>query len=290
VKKKVAGKNRKRTTKKNVKKKVAEKKSYLDELLKFLISEEFTGYTDFHSACREGNLNLVQSLVQQGFDMNTCNYEGSTGFHFACSYGCLNVVKYLISCGININEKNNYDNTGFMCACEHNRLEVVKYLTEVGCQMNETDINGETGFIFACEMGHIDVVKHLVLSGCNINQKSCNRRPAWEVGLGHPNIAVFLIEHGCEFNSWLIRVPVEIDQEYREIEYTMDLARKFYYRTREIEEIRTTILNFWIDVDPLIIDKIVEMTCGLQNVKNFIDNMPIIEFFFPYIQDQTQIF
>jgi ankyrin repeat protein len=46
-----------------------------------------------------GNLNVVQFLLQQGFDMNCVENNGVTGFHFACVSGNLNVVQFLLQQG-----------------------------------------------------------------------------------------------------------------------------------------------------------------------------------------------
>merc|ERR1712034_154500 len=63
------------------------------------------GETGFHFACLGGSLNVVQFLLQQGFDMNTSDNSGTTGFIGACLAGNVNIIWFLLHHGFtNINE------------------------------------------------------------------------------------------------------------------------------------------------------------------------------------------
>jgi len=93
-----------------------------------------------------GNLNVVQFLVTEGFDMYHRNNNGLTGFHIACFSGNSNVVQFLISQGFDMNTTANDDWNGFHAACMSGSLNVIRVLLKNGFEsINEFasgDMNG----------------------------------------------------------------------------------------------------------------------------------------------------
>merc|ERR1712034_154956 len=107
------------------------------------------GRTGFHLACHYGNLNVVQFLLQQGFDWNVRDNYGNTGFHYACDNGKVNVVQFLlVQQGFEgINEPNFQGKPGLYLIEQRRRLSknqlllpCILLLIESGAQMNENDV------------------------------------------------------------------------------------------------------------------------------------------------------
>jgi len=107
------------------------------------------GYTGFHWACYYGELNVVQFLVQKGFDWTVLVNDGNTGFHLACYYGNLNVVLFLVQQRFEgINETDFRGNTGLKqligqrWRLSENELFMpcILLLIESGAQMNQNDV------------------------------------------------------------------------------------------------------------------------------------------------------
>ncbi|EAY08168.1 ankyrin repeat protein, putative [Trichomonas vaginalis G3] len=82
-----------------------------------------------HFASENGNLRLVQSLIECGCDKEAEDNCGHTPLFWASRNSHLEVVKYLISIGAN---KEGNNNTPLIEASRHGHLEVVKYLISVG--------------------------------------------------------------------------------------------------------------------------------------------------------------
>ena len=57
----------------------------------------------FRDACKEGNVDEVKRMVQEGFDMFTelGGYK-QDGFHFACLRGHFEIVKFLVDKGAKV--------------------------------------------------------------------------------------------------------------------------------------------------------------------------------------------
>jgi len=94
-------------------------------------------------ACAKGNLNVVQFLLQRGFDMNIGNNDGTTGFHLACAKGDLKVVQFLLlQQGFDMNVRDNNGKTGFYAACFCGQLNMVQFLIHhVSERINELDVH-----------------------------------------------------------------------------------------------------------------------------------------------------
>jgi len=111
------------------------------KLNKFLIQQGFKLH-DKNTGTRFGNLNVVQFLLQQGFDMNVGDNNGGTGFHFACVCGNLNVVQFLLQQGFDMYAGDNLGSTGFIWACIAGNLNLIRYLLTHGFEnINEFSID-----------------------------------------------------------------------------------------------------------------------------------------------------
>jgi len=123
------------------------------------------GNPGFHHACAEGHLNVVQSLLQQGFDINIGDNDGNTGFHQACYNGCLNVIQFLLQQGFDWSVRDNNGRTGFHDACFSDNLNVVQFLVQRGFDWNVVNNLRRTGFHLACISGNVNVIRFLLQHG-----------------------------------------------------------------------------------------------------------------------------
>jgi ankyrin repeat protein len=134
-----------------------------------VVGKNNDGFLTFHDACAEGNLKMVESyLAEQGglfaclSFMNNVDKFGYTGFHLACRYGKLNVVQCLLQTGFDMSIPDNFGYTGFHYACRCGKLKVIQLLIQEGCDINIIRKDGATGFHLACRYGELTVVRLLV--------------------------------------------------------------------------------------------------------------------------------
>ena len=53
--------------------------------------------TPFHQAARDGDVDQIRELLQQGkYQVNCTDNNGWTPLHWACDNGCLGVVRVLV--------------------------------------------------------------------------------------------------------------------------------------------------------------------------------------------------
>ena len=99
-----------------------------------LNTKDTNGWTAFMLACREGQKDVVQLLLNHSeiIDLNARNNFGMTAFMEACLIGHKDVVKLLLdhSNEIDLNARTNKGNTAFTTSCKNGLKDVVKLLLE----------------------------------------------------------------------------------------------------------------------------------------------------------------
>ncbi|CAC5418977.1 unnamed protein product [Mytilus coruscus] len=148
------------------------------------------------AACTEGHLQIVQTLVKYGYDI-----DGVLSPLFAaCHNGHTDIVNFLLACNCEVDSKNQHGQTALHGACMNGNTEIVLALLERGCCINEQNSCKETPLFNACKHGYLDVVNILLKFNCRIN--ICNYlsenflHAACEKG--HKDIEEVLIRNKCD--------------------------------------------------------------------------------------------
>jgi hypothetical protein len=122
-------------------------------------------------AARKGNLELVNSQLENGTDVNSRDKNGWTPLIWATCRGNAGLIKILLEKGADINAKNIEGRTALMYASDNGSIKVVKMLLEAGVQVDDKDNNGCTALIFASDNGWVETVKMLMEAGAQIDDK-----------------------------------------------------------------------------------------------------------------------
>ncbi|XP_075050677.1 tonsoku-like protein [Mixophyes fleayi] len=105
------------------------------------------GETVLHRACIEGNVKLVQCLLEKGHPLNPRDYCGWTPLHEACNHDHLDIVQLLLDRGANIN-----DAGGSLCegitplhdALSNGNFHVAQLLINRGASVTQKNGKGAT--------------------------------------------------------------------------------------------------------------------------------------------------
>ena len=104
--------------------------------------------------------------------INAKNGYGYTALIDASKNGDLEKVKLLIENGANIEVKDNKGDTALILASYCRRLEIIKYLVEKGANINATNDNGRTALMWASIWRDLEMVKLLIEIGADVNIKN----------------------------------------------------------------------------------------------------------------------
>lgn len=83
-------------------------------------------------AASRGDLQAINALIQEGVQVNGCDYDGRTALHLACSEGHSNVIGALIAAGASVNSKDRWGAYPMDDACRKGNPECERILTEAG--------------------------------------------------------------------------------------------------------------------------------------------------------------
>ena len=85
-------------------------------------------------AASMGDTQKVQTLLEQGTDVNAKDDDGSTALMAAATYGHIEVVQNLLAQGADVNAKDNNGSTAIMMAKKEGHKEIVRILMEAGAK------------------------------------------------------------------------------------------------------------------------------------------------------------
>ena len=162
------------------------------------------GSSGLHMAAQEGNLEIVEWIIQNGGDVNIQCSEKTTPLHTAAQRGFLKIVESLIKNGADIDAKAIENNTTpLMAAVECDNIEIAMYLIKIGADIDSATKDGWTPLHLASVKGFFELVEYLIAKEANINAKGKLGETPLHVALQHDQnkIIEYLIEKGADVNS-----------------------------------------------------------------------------------------
>ena len=122
------------------------------------------------SVAQNGNIALVQKLLDDGANPNIQTTHGYTALMMATSYtGFTDIVGLLLNRGAYPNMLNSFGDTALMLASSVGHTDIVNLLLYSGANPNIQNNLGDTALIMASLRGHTDIVELLLYSGANPN-------------------------------------------------------------------------------------------------------------------------
>lgn len=191
---------------------------------------------DLLTAAKEGNIERVQELINEGVDLNMETDNGPTALMLAARYNNTEMVKILLKAGADLNiqqrksgwtalmfAENNieiiklliqarakldlYTVKGFtalILAIIHNKVETVKLLIQAGAKLDLYTVKGFTALIAAIIHNKIEIVRIILEAGADSNQKNLNKHLTplmYASDRNNVEIVNLLIQAGAEINS-----------------------------------------------------------------------------------------
>jgi uncharacterized protein len=156
------------------------------------------------AAVRSGDAKGVESLLEQGLDVNQPQGDGATALHFAVYRDDLGIIQRLIAAGANLNAADDLGVVPLALACLNGSAEVVEMLLMAGADPNRARTNGETPLMTASRVGNARVVKTLIESGAKLDaRENAHTQTAlmFAVAEGHREVVEVLLDAGAHVNA-----------------------------------------------------------------------------------------
>ena len=130
-------------------------------------------HTALQFAVDEGEVDVVQVLIDAGADINIQNDEGSSPLNTACASGALDVVKMLVEAGAGLRATDNKGHTCLILAARFRQTKIVRYLVGLPeVELNHRDtVKNFTALHYSVENEDTDVVRVLIDAGADIETR-----------------------------------------------------------------------------------------------------------------------
>ena len=129
-------------------------------------------YDDFFSAIEQDKPEVIQKLLDRGFDPNTVNPKGIPGLLLATQKKSLALLRVLSQAkGVDLNFTNPQSENSLMLAAIQNQLELAQLLIDQGAEVNKA---GWTPLHYAATKGHIDMMRLLMENDAYLDAESPN--------------------------------------------------------------------------------------------------------------------
>lgn len=160
---------------------------------------------DLTNAGEHDKLDVIQSALKEGIDINRLDSQGWTALAAAAEFGSAATVEFLLDHGANINRKNAKGETALFQA--RGSLETANVLVERGIDINATDFYGHVALNSALTSreseAHMQVIEFLLLKGANPNVKDEEGRTPLHQAARNINVrgAKLLLRFGADVNA-----------------------------------------------------------------------------------------
>ena len=116
----------------------------------------------FHNAASEGDVSLVESMLQEGVPVYCVDRVDQTALFFAAYYNRTDVIRLLLQKGADVNKQNWIGNTPLHNAAMFNSTaEVIAMLIDHGASINITNNEGYKPIDYARQFGREAAVRML---------------------------------------------------------------------------------------------------------------------------------
>jgi uncharacterized protein len=155
-------------------------------------------------AVRRGDGIAVESLLQQGVDVNARQGDGATALHWAAHQDDRAMVERLLRAGADVKAANDLGVTPLLLACTNGSAAVVEALLNAGADPNAAAPGRETPLMVASWTGSVDVVRRLIAARADVNAKEASRQQTalmWAASERHAEIVRLLTQSGADVHA-----------------------------------------------------------------------------------------
>jgi ankyrin repeat protein len=120
-------------------------------------------------AARQGDIQTVQALLQQGLDVNGLGLDGTPALHWAVRVDDQDLVNLLLRAGADVNAANRYGQAPLHVAVQQRHAGMMQLLLDAGANVEQADGSGEPPLLIATRLEDPALVDLLLAHGAEID-------------------------------------------------------------------------------------------------------------------------
>jgi len=152
------------------------------------------------SAAKNGDIDSIKSLRQEGGNYSDMDYNGRTPLHIASSEGHYLLVEAMLQEGAPVHQRDRVGHTPLTDAVMNKNFEVIELLKNAGavCKLSRFHISNELCTL--ATMNDLDGLTAWHVGGVDLDTLNYDDRTALHVAVaeGHEDVVRFLISQGCD--------------------------------------------------------------------------------------------
>ena len=136
---------------------------------KFLLQAKIGDKVTFLDIFRQ-----IYTLQKEYININYTDENGNTALHYACDEGNLKIVEILIQANCDTNIKNNNKQTPLHLSTKRGYFDISKMLIESGAILNIYDSEKNSPLHYICKNNYVELLRYILTKNPKINQKNKN--------------------------------------------------------------------------------------------------------------------
>ena len=155
-------------------------------------------------AVKQKNSSAIETLLQQGADVNAPQGDGATALHWASYWDDIELVDRLIAAGADVNSANDLRVTSLALASANANAAIVERLLRAGANADAAGETGVTPLMEAARAGGLSAVDVLLEFEADVNAHTTDRRQTalmWAAAQRHPEVVGVLLAHDADVHA-----------------------------------------------------------------------------------------
>ena len=154
-------------------------------------------------AAKNGDRVALQTLLNEGADVNAQAADGSTALLWASYRDDLESAELLIRAGADVNIANDLGATPIWAASRNGSAAMADELLAAGADPDASLLLGETPLVTASRSGNPEVVRMLLEKGADVNARGARGQTPlmFSAAQRHPDVVRVLLEHGADVHA-----------------------------------------------------------------------------------------
>ncbi|XP_055589321.1 L-asparaginase isoform X2 [Uranotaenia lowii] len=156
-----------------------------------------------NTAVLAGDIGKLNNLKSYGANLSAENYDHRTPLHVACSEGNLEVVQFLLQNGAAVHIRDRYDRTPLMDAILNDQHQIIRLLIKCGAHLTGSIRTIGDNLCNAAARNLLNRLESYRIAGADLTQEDSSGRTALHVAAMYGNLEItqYLIKNYAEINA-----------------------------------------------------------------------------------------